>query len=106
VTEGETAKARLIAACELLELGGEMMAATLRRRHPDASPEQIENMLDAWLLVRDDGRAVRAARHRAAWAVYVVAAELTKVWFYRARPRGEAVPGFTNHLRGAGVGAS
>jgi hypothetical protein len=29
-----------------------MMAATLRRRHPEASPEQIERMLDAWLQER------------------------------------------------------
>jgi hypothetical protein len=42
----------LLAAFEMFEFGVEMMAATLRRRHPDASPEQIEEMLDAWLAER------------------------------------------------------
>src|SRR5947208_3411106 len=48
MSDGETAKDRLLAAFELFEFGVEMMAATLRRRHPEASPEQIERMLDAW----------------------------------------------------------
>jgi hypothetical protein len=52
MSDGETAKDRLLAAFELFEFGVEMMAATLRRRHPEASPEQIERMLEAWLQER------------------------------------------------------
>jgi len=52
VSDRETARDRLLAAFEMFEFGVEMMAATLRRRHPDASPEQIEEMLDAWLAER------------------------------------------------------
>lgn len=43
---------RLIAAFEMFELGVEMMAANLRWRHPQAPPEEIERLLDAWLLER------------------------------------------------------
>lgn len=52
MADRETARDRLLAAFEMFEFGVEMMAATLRRRHPDASPEQIEQMLDAWLAER------------------------------------------------------
>ena len=52
MSDRETARDRLLAAFEMFEFGVEMMAATLRRRHPDASPEQIEEMLDAWLAER------------------------------------------------------
>jgi hypothetical protein len=52
VTDGDTPKDRLLATFDLFEFGVEMMAATLRRRHPEASPEQIELMLEAWLLER------------------------------------------------------
>lgn len=52
MSDGETAKDRLLAAFELFEFGVEMMAATLRRRHPEASQEQIERMLEAWLQDR------------------------------------------------------
>lgn len=48
----ETLRDRLIAAFEMFELGVDMMAANLRRRHPHASPEEIERMIDAWLLER------------------------------------------------------
>ncbi|TMQ08061.1 MAG: hypothetical protein E6J90_41535 [Deltaproteobacteria bacterium] len=48
----ETLRDRLLATFEMFELGVEMMAANLRRRHPDASPEEIERLLDAWLLER------------------------------------------------------
>lgn len=49
---GETLRDRLIATFEMLELGVDMMAANLRRRHPDASSEEIDRLLDAWLLER------------------------------------------------------
>ncbi|HEX7841932.1 MAG TPA: hypothetical protein VF469_30890 [Kofleriaceae bacterium] len=49
---GETLRDRLIATFELFELGVDMMVANLRRRHPDASPEEIERLIDAWLLER------------------------------------------------------
>jgi Rv0078B-related antitoxin len=52
VTDAETARDRLFAAFELFEFGVEMMAQTLRRRHPDASPADIERMIDDWLADR------------------------------------------------------
>ena len=48
----ETPRDRLLAAFEMFELGVEMMAANLRRRHAHASPEEIECLLDEWLLER------------------------------------------------------
>jgi hypothetical protein len=60
MSDSETARDRLLAAFDLFEFGVEMMAATLRRRHPEASAEQIERMLDAWLQERpgaEDGDA-------------------------------------------------
>lgn len=48
----ETLRERLLATFELMDFGVEMMAANLRRRHPGASPEEIERMLDDWLLER------------------------------------------------------
>jgi len=48
----ETPRDRLLATFELFELGVDMMAANLRRRHPQASPEEIEQLIDAWLLER------------------------------------------------------
>jgi hypothetical protein len=52
MAEEETASERLALALEMYEFGVEMMAANLRRRHPDASPEEIERRLDAWLTER------------------------------------------------------
>jgi hypothetical protein len=48
----ETLRDRLVATFEMFELGVNMMAAKLRRRHPQASTEEIERLLDAWLLER------------------------------------------------------
>ena len=48
----ETVRDRLLQTFELFDFGVEMMAANLRRRHPEASPAQIEAMLEAWLLER------------------------------------------------------
>ena len=48
----ETLRDRLIAAFEMFDLGVDMMAANLRRRHAHASPEEIERLLDEWLLER------------------------------------------------------
>lgn len=53
----ETLRDRLLAAFEMLDFGVEMMAANLRRRHPEASPEAIERLLDAWLLERPGAEA-------------------------------------------------
>jgi hypothetical protein len=57
VSDGETTKDRLIATFEMFEFGVDMMAATLRRRHPHASPEQIEFLLEEWLLERPGAEA-------------------------------------------------
>jgi hypothetical protein len=48
----ETLRERLLATFEMFDLGVDMMAANLRRRHPHASPEEIERLLDDWLLER------------------------------------------------------
>lgn len=45
-----TAGDRLRQALDLYEFGVSMMAARLRRDHPDESPEQLERRLDAWLI--------------------------------------------------------
>ena len=50
--DAETLRDRLLAAFEMFDLGVDMMAANLRRRHADASPEEIERLLDDWLLER------------------------------------------------------
>jgi hypothetical protein len=55
--DDETIGERLIETFEMFEFGVEMMAANLRRRHPDASPEQIELLLEAWLLDRPGAEA-------------------------------------------------
>ena len=55
--DDETAKDRLLQAFELFEFGVEMMAANLRRRHPDASPERIELLLEEWLATRPGASA-------------------------------------------------
>ncbi|MBC7975053.1 MAG: hypothetical protein H7138_08715 [Myxococcales bacterium] len=48
----ETPSDRLRQAFEMFEFGVEMMAANLRRRHPAASAEAIEHLLEAWLADR------------------------------------------------------
>lgn len=53
----ETLRDRLLATFDLFDLGVDMMAANLRRRHPDASPAEIERMLDDWLLERPGAEA-------------------------------------------------
>jgi len=55
--DDETIGERLIQTFEMFEFGVEMMAANLRRRNPDASPEQIELLLEQWLLVRPGAEA-------------------------------------------------
>jgi hypothetical protein len=52
MADEETASERLALALDLFEFGVEMMAANLRRRHPEATPEEIERRLDAWLAER------------------------------------------------------
>ena len=55
--DDETTSDRLIQTFEMFDFGVEMMAATLRRRHPEFSPEQIELLLEEWLLVRPGAEA-------------------------------------------------
>jgi hypothetical protein len=52
MAEEETLADRLLMTFELFEFGVEMMAANLRRRHPGATPEEIERLLEAWLAER------------------------------------------------------
>lgn len=48
----EILRERLLAAFDMFELGVEMKAANLRRQFPEASPEEIERLINAWLLER------------------------------------------------------
>jgi hypothetical protein len=41
-------------AFELMRTGIRLKRAALRARHPDATPDQIEHLLQAWLDERDD----------------------------------------------------
>jgi hypothetical protein len=50
--DAETLRDRFLAAFEMFDLGVDMMTANLRRRHPHALPEEIERLLDDWLLER------------------------------------------------------
>ena len=47
-----TAAERLEQALELADLAEEMLLLRLRREHPDASPDEIEQMVQAWYLLR------------------------------------------------------
>jgi hypothetical protein len=53
----ETLKDRLLAAFEMFDLGVDMMRANLRRRHAHASSQEIERLLDDWLLERPGAEA-------------------------------------------------
>jgi hypothetical protein len=55
--DDETTRDRLLQTFELFEFGVEMMAANLRRRHPNASAEQIEVLLEEWLATRPGANA-------------------------------------------------
>jgi hypothetical protein len=55
--DDETIGERLIQTFEMFEFGVEMMAANLRRRHPDASPERIEQLLEDRLATRPGAEA-------------------------------------------------
>lgn len=52
MADEETPGERLAMTFELFEFGVEMMAANLRRRHPGATPDEIERLLEAWLAER------------------------------------------------------
>jgi hypothetical protein len=52
MADEETPADRLAATFELFEFGVEMMAANLRRRHPDATPDEIERRVEDWLAER------------------------------------------------------
>ena len=49
MADDETMRDRLFQTFELFEFGVEMMASNLRRKHPEASPAVIEEMLEKWL---------------------------------------------------------
>jgi Rv0078B-related antitoxin len=52
MTKEEIASARLRTAFDLFTAGERMMRQNLRRRHPDASAAEIEEMLWKWLMQR------------------------------------------------------
>jgi hypothetical protein len=52
MADEETMRDRLLQAFELFEVGVEMMAANLRRKHPEASPAELEELLAQWLAAR------------------------------------------------------
>ena len=52
MADEETLADRLLMTFELFEFGVEMMAANLRRRHPGATPDEIEQLLEDWLAER------------------------------------------------------
>jgi hypothetical protein len=61
----ETAADRLELALDLHDAGVEMMRATLKRRMPTATDDEIEDALSAWLAKRpgaDDGDGVGTPR--------------------------------------------
>jgi hypothetical protein len=53
--------ARLRTAFDLCEFGEAVRTAQLRREHPEATPDEIEAMLVAWLMTRP------GAEHGDAW---------------------------------------
>ena len=55
--DDETTRDRLLQTFELFEFGVEMMAANLRRRHPNASAERIEVLLEEWLATHPGANA-------------------------------------------------
>jgi hypothetical protein len=57
----EAVAARLRTALDLCELGENLRRAQLRREHPDATDEDIEALLIAWLEARP------GAEHGDAW---------------------------------------
>lgn len=45
-------RAKLLATLDLFEAGVDLKRQSLRREHPDETPEQIEARVGAWLLER------------------------------------------------------
>ena len=52
MADAETVSDRLALTLELFEFGVDMMAAALRRRYPEATPEEIALRLEAWFAER------------------------------------------------------
>jgi hypothetical protein len=52
VTTTPTASGALHTTLDLFETGLELMRQNLRRRHPDATPNEIERLLADWLRDR------------------------------------------------------
>jgi hypothetical protein len=61
------AAARLNHALALFEFGESIQREQLRRRHPDASPDEIERMLVAWLRDRPGAEHGDAAGRPIPW---------------------------------------
>jgi hypothetical protein len=63
VDDDETPRDRLIQAFDMFEFGVELMASNLRRRHPNASTQQIESMLEEWLAASPSVEAEDEVTH-------------------------------------------
>ena len=59
--------ARLRTALDLCELGESMRRAQLRREHPDATEEEIEALLIAWLEIRPGAEHGDACGRPVSW---------------------------------------
>lgn len=62
-----SAAERLRLAFDLYEAGEEMMRLNLRRRHPQASPSEIEALVQAWLMERPGAERGDAAGISVPW---------------------------------------
>jgi hypothetical protein len=51
-SDPETLRKRLLQAFDLFEAGVSMRRASLRREHPDARPEDIDQLIREWLATR------------------------------------------------------
>jgi hypothetical protein len=60
--DATTPAERFRIALDLAETGVELMRSNLRRRHPDAPPEEIERRLHDWLTQRPPDSPGRARR--------------------------------------------
>jgi hypothetical protein len=52
---------------DLYEAGEDMVRAKLRRQHPDASAEEIEAMIERWLMERPGAELGDALGHPRPW---------------------------------------
>jgi hypothetical protein len=66
MADDETMRDRLF-EFDLFEFGVEMMAANLRRKHPQATPAEIEELLEQWLAAREVADEVEASEREGAY---------------------------------------